>query len=77
MIVCGIDDAGRGSMLGPLVIAGITLERSKIKSLTSMGVKDSKKLTPLTREKLYKKIINFVDDYYAVKTATGTLIVRA
>ncbi len=67
MIVCGIDDAGRGSMLGPLVIAGITLERSKIKSLTSMGVKDSKKLTPITREKLYKKIINFVDDYYAVK----------
>jgi len=67
MIVCGIDDAGRGSMLGPLVIAGITLERSKIKSLTSMGVKDSKKLTPTTREKLYKKIINFVDNYYAVK----------
>jgi len=67
MIVCGIDDAGRGSMLGPLVIAGITLERSKIKSLTSMGVRDSKKLTPKTREKLYKKIINFVDDYYAVK----------
>jgi len=67
MIVCGIDDAGRGSMLGPLVIAGIILERSKIKSLTSMGVKDSKKLTPTTREKLYKKIINFVDNYYAVK----------
>jgi len=25
--VCGIDDAGRGSMLGPLVIAGVSLER--------------------------------------------------
>ena len=29
MQVCGIDDAGRGSMLGPLVIAGISLEKKK------------------------------------------------
>ena len=27
MQICGIDDAGRGSMLGPLVIAGISLEK--------------------------------------------------
>ena len=29
MQICGIDDAGRGSMLGPLVIAGISLEKKK------------------------------------------------
>ena len=27
MQICGIDDAGRGSMLGPLVIAGVSLEK--------------------------------------------------
>ncbi|MBS1267349.1 MAG: Ribonuclease HII [Nitrosopumilus sp.] len=65
--ICGIDDAGRGSMLGPLVIAGISLDKKNLKKLTSLGVKDSKKLSPLLRESLYKKIISIVDDYYVAK----------
>ncbi|MCS5528842.1 MAG: ribonuclease HII [Nitrosopumilus sp.] len=67
MQICGIDDAGRGSMLGPLVIAGISLEKKNLRKLTSLGVKDSKKLSPKSREILYKKIIETVDDYYVVK----------
>jgi len=65
--VCGIDDAGRGPMLGPLVIAGISIEKKNIKKLSALGVKDSKKLTPKTREHLYKKIIKIVDNYYIAK----------
>jgi len=67
MIVCGVDDAGRGSVLGPLVIAGISIERSKIKYLTEIGVRDSKQLSPSRREYLYKKIIGLVDDYYIAR----------
>lgn len=67
MKVCGVDDAGRGSVLGPLVIAGIIIERSNIKFLSEIGVRDSKKLSPKKRESLYKKIIDIVDDYYFVK----------
>ena len=67
MIVCGVDDAGRGSVLGPLVIAGISIERSKIKHLSEIGVRDSKQLSPARRENLYKKIIDIVDDYYVAK----------
>ena len=52
MRVCGVDEAGRGSMLGPLVIAGITISRSKINLLKKQGVRDSKKLSPATRERL-------------------------
>ena len=63
MRVCGVDEAGRGSMLGPLVIAGITINRSKINLLKKQGVRDSKKLSPAARERLYKKIIQIVDDY--------------
>ncbi len=67
MLVCGVDDAGRGSALGPLVIAGIRIERNKIKQLSKIGVKDSKQLTPRARENLYEKILGLVDDYYVAK----------
>lgn len=67
MKVCGIDDAGRGSMLGPLVISGISIDKKNLRKLSSLGVKDSKKLSPKNRELLYKKIIALVDDYYTVK----------
>ncbi|MFI5420157.1 MAG: ribonuclease HII [Nitrososphaerales archaeon] len=56
MIVAGVDDAGRGSVLGPLVIAGVCLDESKLPELEEMGVKDSKLLTPQKRQLLYKKI---------------------
>ena len=67
MLVCGVDEAGRGSMIGPLVIAGVSIKQSKLKILLQLGVRDSKKLTPLAREKLYKKITNLVDDYATSK----------
>ena len=67
MLICGVDDAGRGSVLGPLVIAGVSVERTKIKYLSEIGVKDSKQLSPKTREILYKKIIGIVDSYYVVR----------
>ncbi len=67
MRVCGVDDAGRGSMLGPLVIAGVSLNKTKLRKLSSLGVKDSKQLSLKSREKLYKKIIELVDDYYVAR----------
>jgi len=73
MLICGVDDAGRGSLLGPLVIAGVSLKRSKIKKLSKMGVRDSKKLTPAARERLYKKIIEHADDYYITRISPKTI----
>ena len=67
MLVCGVDDAGRGSVLGPLVIAGIVIKQTKINQLKKQGIRDSKKLTPLARERLYKIIINIVDNYYVTR----------
>lgn len=73
MQICGVDDAGRGSMLGPLVIAGILLNKKNLKQLSSLGVKDSKKLSPKSRENLYKKIINIADDYYVAKISPKSI----
>ena len=67
MQICGVDEAGSGSMLGPLVVAGITISKSKIKLLKKLGVRDSKKLSPAAREYLYKKIIETVDDYHVIR----------
>ena len=67
MQICGVDEAGRGSMVGPLVVAGITISKPKISQLKKLGVRDSKKLSPAARERLYKKIIEIVDDYYVVR----------
>jgi len=71
--ICGVDDAGRGSMLGPLVIAGISLNKSDIPKLSLLGVKDSKQLTPKSREELYKKIIKLVEAYYVVKISPKSI----
>jgi ribonuclease HII len=71
--ICGIDDAGRGPMLGPLVIAGISLDKKNLKKLNALGVKDSKKLTPKLREHLYKKIIEIVDNYYIAKISPRSI----
>ena len=71
--ICGIDDAGRGSMLGPLVIAGISLDKRKLKKLSLLGVKDSKKLSPQSREELYKKILKIADDYYITKISPKSI----
>ena len=73
MQICGVDDAGRGSMLGPLVIAGISLDKKNIRKLSQLGVKDSKKLTANRREELYKEIISLVDDYYVAKISPKSI----
>ena len=57
ILVCGVDEAGRGSIIGPLVVAGVGVRESKIARLTEMGVKDSKALTPKARAWLFGEIM--------------------
>ena len=51
--VCGVDEAGRGPLCGPVVAAAVILPRGYIID----GLDDSKKLTEKKREKLYDVII--------------------
>lgn len=50
--ICGTDEAGRGPIAGPVVAAAVILDEDNVIE----GLNDSKKLTPLKREKLYKEI---------------------
>ena len=53
-MLCGIDEAGRGPVMGPLVVAAVMIEDDG--PLRKIGVKDSKKLSPAVREKMYAEI---------------------
>jgi ribonuclease HII len=67
MIVAGVDEAGRGCIIGPLVVAGIAVENEKLSDLIAIGVKDSKLLTPKKREELYLKITKITQTYKTIK----------
>jgi ribonuclease HII len=61
--IAGIDEAGRGPVIGPLVIAGVKIKEQNEKKILALGVKDSKLLSPKQREKLYYDIIKLVEKY--------------
>ena len=62
-IVGGIDEAGRGPVIGPMVIACCTIKEEDELSLKLLGIKDSKLLSPKQREELYDVVIKKVESY--------------
>lgn len=54
MKIAGIDEAGKGPVIGPLVVCGVLTENEN--EFKSIGLKDSKKLTPARRKELAERI---------------------
>ena len=67
MLIAGVDDAGRGPVLGPLVLAGVLFIDTDIPKLQKLGVKDSKSLTPKRREILCREIKKLAIRWKTVK----------
>ena len=57
--ICGIDEAGRGPLAGPVVVAGVIMPQDSMIE----GVNDSKKVTEKRREKLYDLILDEAISY--------------
>jgi len=55
-LLLGIDDAGRGPVIGPMILAGCFIDSEIEKEFRSLGVRDSKQLTPRRREFLAEEI---------------------
>lgn len=64
--ILGIDEAGRGPVIGPLVMAGALVHEESVQALQEMGVKDSKLLSAKQRVQLYPKILALVKDWKVV-----------
>lgn len=58
-MIAGIDEVGRGSVIGPLVVAIVVSRPDKIKILKMLRVKDSKKLSRKKREEIYELLVRY------------------
>ncbi|MBM3228376.1 ribonuclease HII [Candidatus Pacearchaeota archaeon] len=65
-LILGIDDAGRGPVIGPMLLAGCLVRESVERELKSLGVKDSKQLTQKRREFLEKVIKEKAESFEVV-----------
>ena len=54
--ICGIDEAGRGPVIGPLVMGGVLIDEKNIPKLEMLGLKDSKLLSPMQREGFFERL---------------------
>jgi len=73
VLVAGVDEAGRGCVIGPLVIAGFLIKEENLPVLAQLGVKDSKLLSPKKREALYTEITRIAEKHYIVKLAPSEI----
>lgn len=62
-MLCGIDEAGRGPIAGPLVVAGVVLEKEVL------GLNDSKVLSEKKREQLFPLILENSKNHIVFKTS--------
>ncbi len=67
MKILGIDEAGRGCVIGPMVFCGVLCHDEDSAKLLKMGVKDSKELSRSRREELAEKIREMACDYTVIE----------
>lgn len=66
-MILGIDEAGRGPVIGPMVIAGLCFFEEDLLKLKKLGVKDSKLLHASTRKRLFNEILSIAKNYKIIK----------
>ena len=63
-MICGVDEAGKGPVMGPLVVAAVAVGNAK--EIENLGIRDSKLLTKTKRKELaeiIKEKIGFLGDF--------------
>ena len=65
-LILGLDEAGKGPVIGPMVLCGCLIEKKDEIQLRRLGVKDSKLVTPKRREFLEIEIKKIIENYELV-----------
>ena len=73
MIIGGIDEAGRGPVFGPLVMAVAVIDKEKEDELREIHVRDSKMIAPNQREKMFDVIKQIVTEHKIIMITVDEL----
>lgn len=73
MRILGVDDAGRGCVIGPLVVAGVLIDESSQSELLKLGVRDSKLLSRRRRKQLFEGIKRISIATHVVKVSPAEI----
>ncbi|AKB28562.1 Ribonuclease HII [Methanosarcina siciliae T4/M] len=73
MMIAGIDEAGKGPVIGPMCIGGVKIEESRAHILKVLGVADSKKLTPKKREQLASQIKKHAEGFFILEISPSQI----
>jgi ribonuclease HII len=73
MRILGVDEAGRGCVMGPLVVGGVLIEEKRQSELVQIGVKDSKLLSSGRREQLAEEIRQVALDTRIIKLSPAEI----
>ena len=66
-MILGVDEAGRGCVIGPLVICGVLASEETIERFREIKVRDSKQLSRKKREQLGSEIVSLAEDFMLIK----------
>lgn len=72
MNIAGVDEAGKGSVIGPMFVAGVMIEETSLRRLEHMGVKDSKVISP-NRRALLAVRIQKICNYHVHEVTAGQI----
>ena len=66
MLICGIDEARRGPIIGSMVMCGAMMEKKDLPKIIALKPKDSKLMTREEREELYPKLLSVLKYYHVL-----------
>lgn len=72
-MIAGLDEAGRGPVLGPMVISGVSFTPETLKELETMGIRDSKLLSPAKRSSLAELILEKAEKFKIIELSPAQI----
>ncbi|MDM7934298.1 MAG: ribonuclease HII [Methanothrix sp.] len=67
MRLLGIDEAGKGPVVGSMFVAGLVVDEERLFELAAMGIRDSKQLSSERREVLSRRILGIATDHFILE----------